>query len=159
MLRVRGAVILGLVMLALGSGIKQFTGRYGFAINLTQSLPNWAFITDRQDKSLQRGDLMEFSPPPTPYYPAKTHFVKRVAGVAGDKVEAKGRRFYVAGQFVGLAKTRSKTGQVAALGPVGTIPPGHYFVVGEHVDSLDSRYGLIGWIGAERVIGKAVPVL
>ena len=55
MLRVRGAIILGLVMLALGSGIKQFTGRYGFAINLTQSLPNWAFITDRQDKSLQRG--------------------------------------------------------------------------------------------------------
>jgi conjugal transfer pilin signal peptidase TrbI len=159
MLRVRGAIILGLVMLALGAGVKQFTGRYGFAINMTQSLPNWAFITDRQDKVLQRGDLVEFSPPPTPYYPAKTHFVKRVAGIAGDKVETRGRRFYVAGQFVGLAKTRSKTGQVAALGPVGTIPPGHYFVVGEHVDSLDSRYGLIGWIGADHVIGKAVPVL
>jgi conjugal transfer pilin signal peptidase TrbI len=151
--------MLGLVLLGLWSGIRGLSERYGFAINLTQSLPNWAFITDRHDKSLQRGDLMEFSPPPTPYYPANTHFVKRVAGIAGDKVETRGRRFYVAGQFVGLAKARSKTGQVAALGPVGTIPPGHYFVVGEHVDSLDSRYGLIGWIGAERVIGKAAPVL
>ena len=159
MLRVRGAIILGLVMLGLWSGIKHFTDRYGFAINLTQSLPNWAFITDRQDKDLQRGDLVEFSPPPTPYYPAKIHFVKRVAGVAGDQVEARGQRFYVAGQFVGVAKTRSKTGQIAIAGPVGTIPPGHYFVVGEHVDSLDSRYAMIGWIGAERVIGKAVPVL
>ena len=159
MLRVRGAMVLGLALLGLWLGLKTITGRYGFAINLTQSLPNWAFITDRQDKVLQRGDLVEFSPPPTPYYPAKTHFVKRVAGVAGDQVEARGRRFYVAGQFVGLAKTRSKTGQVAIAGPVGTIPPGHYFVVGEHVDSLDSRYAMIGWIGPERVIGKAVPVL
>lgn len=159
MLRVRGAIILGLVMLGLLSGIEHFTDRYGFAINLTQSLPNWAFITDRQDKDLHRGDLVEFVPPPTPHYPVKTHFVKRVAGVAGDQVEARGRRFYVAGQFVGLAKTRSKSGQIAIAGPAGTIPPGHYFVVGDHVDSLDSRYAMIGWIGPERVIGKAVPVL
>ena len=159
MLRIRGALLLGLALLGLWLGIKDMTSRYGFAINLTQSLPNWAFITDRQDKDLQRGDLVEFSPPPTPHDPVKTHFVKRVAGVAGDQVEARGRRFYVAGQFVGLAKTRSKSGQIAIAGPVGTIPPGHYFVVGEHVDSLDSRYAMIGWIGAERVIGKAVPVL
>lgn len=159
MVKIRRALFLGLVFLGLWLGIRDITGRYGFAINLTQSLPNWAFITDRQDKDLHRGDLVEFIPPPTPYYPAQIHFVKRVAGVAGDRVEARGRRFYVAGQFVGLAKIRSKTGKIAVLGPVGTIPPGQYFVVGENVDSLDSRYAMIGWIGADHVIGKAVPVL
>ena len=140
-------------------GAEGLNERYGFGINVTESLPHWAFLTDRSDKVLSRGDLVEFVAPPTPFYPDGQRFVKRVAGVAGDRVEVRGREFFVAGRSVGVAKNASRDGQPAPLGPVGLIPPGRYFVAGDHIDSLDSRYAAIGWISADRIIGKAEPIL
>lgn len=133
--------------------------RYGFGINVTQSLPHWAFITDRKARTPKRGDLVEFVSPPTPYYPDGQRFVKRVAGVPGDMVEIRGRSFFVNGVFVGQAKPLSQDGRPAEPGPIGTIPEGRFFVAGDHIDSLDSRYAAIGWIPASRIIGRAEPIL
>ena len=133
--------------------------RYDFGINVTTSLPNWAFITDRHDRAVTRGDLVQFVPPPNEYYPAGQAFVKRVAGVAGDTVEIQGRDVFVAGSYIGRAKERSKDGKPAAIGPSGVIPKGMIFVAGEHVDSFDSRYAAIGWIPTRNIIGKAEPIL
>ena len=101
----------GMLVLFLGGvlawkGGEGVSARYGFGINVTESLPHWAFITDRSDKAVARGDLVEFVAPPTPYYPEGQRFVKRVAGVAGDRVETQARNFYVAGKLVGAAKER-----------------------------------------------------
>ncbi|MFZ4166263.1 signal peptidase I [Brevundimonas sp. SPF441] len=154
----------GMLVLFLGGvlawkGGEGVSARYGFGINVTESLPHWAFITDRSDKAVARGDLVEFVAPPTPYYPEGQRFVKRVAGVAGDRVETQARNFYVAGKLVGAAKERARSGEAAPIGPTGVIPEGRIFVVGDHVDSLDSRYAAIGWISADRIIGKVEPIL
>ncbi|NEX91210.1 signal peptidase I [Caulobacter sp. 17J65-9] len=133
--------------------------RYEFGVNTTESLSNWAYVVDREDRTPRRGELVQFHPPANPYYPTSAKFVKRVVGVPGDLVEARGREFYVAGRFVGRAKERSRMGDEAPLGPVGVIPAGQYFVVGDHTDSFDSRYAHMGWISAARIQGVARPVL
>lgn len=154
----------GIMVLILGGviswrAVEGVNSRYDFSLNVTESLSNWAFITDKKDHIIRRGDLVQFDPPRTPYYPADMRFVKRVAGVPGDTVEVRGREFFVAGHSVGMAKETDKQGHFAVIGPVGVIPPGHYFVQGDHVDSLDSRYEMIGWIPADKVVGRAEPIL
>ena len=140
-------------------GVSSLTARYHFGINETESLPNWAFITDRQVRRHHRGQLVAFVAPDNRFYPHGSQFVKIVAGVPGDRVEARGRDFYINGKFVGTAKTHSRDGAPVEMGPTGTIPAGRYFVVTSHKDSLDSRYQVIGWIGQERIIGTARAVL
>jgi conjugal transfer pilin signal peptidase TrbI len=133
--------------------------RYEFGINVTPSLPHWAFVTDRQNRSVARGDLVQFVPPENRYYSSGQHFVKRVAGVAGDIVERRGDEMWVSGRNVGRIKPTDSQGRPVEAGPVGRIPDGHFFLVGDHPDSLDSRYAALGWIPASRLIGKAEPVL
>jgi conjugal transfer pilin signal peptidase TrbI len=152
-------VMLVLVLVLLGRGVTDTLARYRFGINETESLPNWAFITDVRDRKPVRGDLVTFVAPPNPYYPAGAEFVKRVAGVPGDRVEVRGREFLINGAPVGRAKERSRDGRPAELGPTGIIPRDHYFVVTPHVDSLDSRYAVIGWVSRSSIVGVAEPVL
>jgi conjugal transfer pilin signal peptidase TrbI len=143
-------------------GVRQATeiaSRYRFGVNETTSLPDWAFVVDRANRQPSRGQLVQFIAPDNPYYPKASPFVKRVWGVAGDRVERRGREYYVAGRDVGAAKPFSQTGRATNLGPTGIIPPGRYYVGAPNPDSLDSRYAEIGWIGADRIVGVAEPVL
>lgn len=148
-----GALAVGVI------GVGMVRERWEFGINTTGSLSNWAYVVDRYDVTPQRGELVRFSPPKNRHYPETAKFVKRVAGVPGDLVEARGRDFYVAGRFVGRAKDTAKDGAVAPMGSVGVLGPDQYFVLGEHKDSLDSRYAHIGWVSADRIRGVATPVL
>ena len=133
--------------------------RYGFGINETDSLPNWAFLVDKANHAPRRGELVTFIAPDNPYYPQGARFTKIVWGVPGDVVSRVGRDYFVAGRAVGRSKPFSLTGRATALGPTGVIPPGHYYVGTPHKDSLDSRYGEIGWIGSERIVGVDRPLL
>jgi len=150
------AAALGFAVLQAAMGV---AARYRFGVNETASLPNWAFIVDRADRRPRRGDLVQFIAPDNPYYRRGAPFVKRVWGVAGDLVERRGRAYYVAGRDVGEAKPFSQTGRATNLGPVGVIPHGHYYVGAPNRDSLDSRYAEIGWIGSDRIVGVAEPIL
>jgi len=133
--------------------------RFSFGINETDSLPNWAFIVDKANHSPRRGELITFLAPDNPYYPRGARFTKIVWGVPGDRVDRIGRDYFVAGRAAGFAKRYSQTGRATRLGPTGIIPPGRYYVGTPHKDSLDSRYGEIGWIEQSRIIGVARPVL
>jgi len=144
--------------LALNAGT-EVASRYRFGVNETASLPNWAFIVDHANREPRRGQLVQFVAPDNPYYPHAAPFVKRVWGLAGDRVERRGREYYVAGRDVGEAKPFSQTGRATTLGPVGVIPPGHFYVGAPSRDSFDSRYAEIGWIGADRIVGVAEPIL
>lgn len=154
-----------LYILAIAGGILfstlgfEISKSYGFALNETESLPNWAFAVDKTKKVPARGDYFVFVAPANPYYPAGMQFIKQVAGVPGDVVTTKGRDFYINGQYVGRAKERSKKGDTVEMNAEGVIPAGKYFVVTPHPDSLDSKYRLIGLIDQSRFVGRATPVL
>lgn len=153
---------LGVALLAVAVGEHAAANalhRYRFALNETDSLPNWAFIADQAHRTPQRGRLVAFVPPPNPYYPPGMAFGKIVGGVPGDLVERRGRTFFVNGRQIGVAKLRAHDGRLVAAGPVGRIPAAHYFVYTLHPDSLDSRYALMGWIPQSRILGLAAPVL
>jgi conjugal transfer pilin signal peptidase TrbI len=133
--------------------------RYRFALNQTESLPNWAFLADQANRHPKRGELVAFVPPQNPFYPPGMAFGKIVGGVAGDRVTRKGRAFFVNGRYIGAAKARAQDGRAVAPGPVGRIPPGWYFVYAPHRDSFDSRYALMGWIPQARILGVAKAIL
>ena len=148
-----------LVVVVGGKAGAEALQRYRFALNETESLPNWAFVADQRLRNPRRGDLVVFRPPPTRFYPAGMAFAKIVGGVPGDHVEVHGRSFFVAGRYVGEAKRRAQDGRAAAIGPSGVIPPGHYFLYTPHKDSLDSRYAMIGWVPQARILGVAKAVM
>jgi len=136
---------------------------HAFLVNATQSLPNWAFLIDR-GVTPKRGDYVFFDPPHDPLI--LRHFGERPAmfgkiayGIGGDVVTRIGRTFFVNGRQVAIAKTISHMGEPLALGPVGIIPRGCYFVGTPHKDGLDSRYAAVGWPCDNRIIGVGEPVL
>ena len=159
--RAKAIVLLWGAALALSlSGIGAAIGeQYQFALNETESLPNWAFVIDRHKLDPKRGDYFAFVAPPNRYYPAGFRFTKQVVGVPGDVVTVEGRVFSINGKPVGAAKPADKEGRPVAMATPGTIPAGHYFVSTPSVDSLDSRYRIIGLIPKARLVGQAFPVM
>ena len=131
-----------------------FGRAYFVALNLTESLPGTIFLVEKGVMP-QRGELVAFRWEPNWPYPHGSIFVKKLVGLPGSVVTAKGRDFFVDGNPIGRAKERARTGEALEIGPIGKIPDGHYYVVGTHPDSLDSRYLLTGWIGQHQIVGKA----
>lgn len=154
-----GLIFAATAVLLAGRTVVVAAGRYRFGVNETTSLPNWAFVVDLKNRSPRRGELVRFTAPDNPYYPRGAQFVKHVWGVPGDRVERRGREYFVDGRDVGYAKLFSQTGRSASLGPTGVIPPGRYYVGTASKDGFDSRYADIGWISADRIVGVARPVL
>lgn len=153
---------LGLAGLGL-TATTDFARGHALMINASPSLPYWAIWLDRKAVPV-RGDVILFDPPPsallTRHFGAVPRpFGKQVLGVAGDRVTQKDRTFFVNGRAVAVAKPVSRFGEPLALGPVGTIPKGCYFVATAHKDGFDSRYAAIGWICRDRVLGVGRPIL
>jgi len=92
------------------------------------------------------------------FYRRDWTFVKRVAGVAGQKVTLQGRQVFIDGKPVGYAKPRSLRG--VPLSPIkeGVIPEGYVYAQAPHPDSLDSRYEVTGLIQTARVVGRAYAI-
>jgi len=106
-------------------------------------------------EALRIGDRVLFEPPdalasPVPY-------LKTVIGRRGMTVSVgPDRTVFLDGVPVGKAKAHALDGRpLAAIAP-GTIPPGHYFLLGRHPDSHDSRYAEIGLVPRARILGRAV---
>lgn len=145
------------------SSIAAWQRQHGLVINVTDSLPNWAFWIDRARPPV-RGDYVFFRVPATPlitahFGDAPQLFGKRIYGMPGDIVTREGRRFFINGQPVVTAKPVSQKGLPLALGPTGVIPPNHYFVATPHPDGFDSRYADIGWVAHRQLAGVGTPIL
>ena len=99
------------------------------------------------------GDRVLFEPPvgsPVPYF-------KTVRGVPGMRIEvgADGT-VRLDGVRLGRAKTHALDGRpLKAIAPA-TIPPGRYYLHGDHADSHDSRYAEIGLVPRAHILGRAV---
>ena len=114
------------------------------------------------------GDRVVFDPrrgEPAPVEPggqaeavgAPVPYLKTVRGVAGMTVSVdEDGTVRLDGAPAGTAKTHALDGRpLTAIAP-GTIPPGRYYLHGDHPDSHDSRYAEIGLVPRSRILGRAV---
>ena len=101
------------------------------------------------------GDRMLFEPPaslgsPVPY-------LKTVRGVPGMRVSVgEDGTVFLDGEPVGRAKTHALDGRPLEPIAPGIIPPGHFYLHADHIDSHDSRYAEVGLVPRGRIIGRAV---
>jgi signal peptidase I len=119
-------------------------------------------------KGIARGDVIVFKYPEEP----ERDFIKRVIGLPGDQIELRRKRVFVNGRrtdepYVYYLEEPPETAagdEVHArggdpresYGPV-TVPPDHYFVMGDNRDnSQDSRYW--GFLPRAYVKGKALVI-
>ena len=129
-----------------------------YITNIDQSLPGLFYQIER-DELPKRNDVAGICVPKNPYYPEGAPFLKIIRGVPGDVVTCDGRRFFINGVFAGEAKEQTQRGNPLTLGPTGVIPADHYFVWTPHTDSYDSRYGEVGWVTVQHILGTARRVL
>jgi conjugal transfer pilin signal peptidase TrbI len=158
--RALGALLL---VIAVWASIREWSQRHAFLINMSTSLPNWAFFVDKQVMP-RRGQYVFFEVPKTPLIRAHfgenpKPFGKLVYGMAGDLVTRDGQIVLVNGSPVARLKAASKRGEPLTPGPLGPVPYGCYFVATPHKDGFDSRYADIGWVCARQIIGTGVPIL
>ena len=101
------------------------------------------------------GDRVLFEPPRA--VGSEVPYLKTVRGLPGMtvSVDADGTVF-LDGAPAGRAKTHALDGRpLAAIAP-GVIPPGHFYLHADHVDSHDSRYVEIGLVPRMRILGRAL---
>lgn len=109
-------------------------------------------------KDPKRGDIIVFTPPHEP----DKDYIKRVVGVAGDRIEIRNKKLYVNGEYVTgpyeiHTDTRILPRELSTrdnFGPV-TVPEGCLFMMGDNRDnSQDSRFW--GFARLDKVEGKAM---
>ena len=101
------------------------------------------------------GDRVLFEPPEA--VGSRVPYLKTVRGVPGMAVtvEADGR-VRLDGDRVGRVKTHALDGRPLDPIAAGIIPPGHFYLHADHVDSHDSRYAEIGLVPRARILGRAI---
>ena len=84
-------------------------------------------------------------------------YLKTVRGVAGMRIAVDAdRAVSVGGVVLGIAKPHALDGRALEAIAPGTVPAGHYYLHGDHVDSHDSRYAEIGLVPRGRILGRAI---
>lgn len=149
--------------LAASSALSQWRGEHAVLINTTESLPNWAFFIDK-GRLPERGDFVVFNPPENALITAHfgknpALFAKRALGMPGDVVTREGNRVKVNGETVATLKPMTKRGERLVPGPTGPVPERCYYVGTAHPDGFDSRYGAIGFVCADRIVGTGDALL
>ncbi len=100
------------------------------------------------------GDRVVFEPPGT--VGASAPYLKTVRGLPGSWVAVdKHGDVWVDDVRQGRAKPLALDGRVLTAAAPGIIPPDHYYLHADHVDSHDSRYAEIGPVARDRILGRA----
>ncbi len=87
----------------------------------------------------------------------KSDLIKRVIGLPGETITIRDNQVLIDGEVIDEPYLRPGTVS-EDFGPE-TVPPDHYFVMGDNRgSSRDSRFGL-GTIERDRIIGKAVAIV
>ncbi len=130
------------------------------AINFSPSISGYLFWIEKGHRDFSPGDyvLIKFTPERHDPYVQNGYVGKRIGCMPGQTLERKGLAFYCDGKLVAVAKTRSISGK--PLRPFdwtkGKVPEKHYFVVGEHPYSWDSRY--YGFVSDKEIVAKEVKI-
>lgn len=143
--------------------LNAFSKDHALLLNASPSLPNWAFWLDKS-APVTRGSLIFFEPPASDlvarHFGAEPQmFGKRVLGMPGDVVSYQGMTVRINGQHVATRVARTRLGVPLTRGPEGAIPPGCFYVGTDHPRGLDSRYGAIGFVCRDRILGSGRAIL
>ena len=144
-----------------------------FAVTTTPSLNKRIFfiIKSKQIEKLKKGDYVMFSllksrlerPLPSKLVTmikdeGEDSQIKRIGCIAGEELKNIGNEFYCKNKLIAKAKEYSLGGErLKKFEFSGKIPEGNMFLVGDHVDSYDSRY--FGFIKAKDIIATLYPLL
>jgi len=144
-----------------------------FAVTTTPSLNKRIFfiIKSKQIEKSKTGDYVMFSllkSKPESVLPTKLvrmikdegedSQIKRIGCIAGEELKNIGNEFYCKNKLIAKAKEYSLGGErLKKFEFSGQIPEGDIFLVGDHVDSYDSRY--FGFIKAKDIIATLYPLL
>jgi signal peptidase I len=91
--------------------------------------------------------------------PEDEDFIKRVVGLPGETIEIRDNVVYVDGEPLAESYLTRAARRFNGELPPTEVPADSYFVMGDNRgNSADSRYGL-GFVPADRVIGKAFVVI
>ena len=107
------------------------------------------FLASKWDVgSVGRGDLVVFRTP------AGESWVKRIIGIAGDRVEVRAGIATVNGELLVEPYVRREGSDLGAYGPT-VVPPGCYFVLGDNRNrSKDSRAEDIGFVSTGQLLAR-----
>ena len=124
-------------------------------VNASWSDDAWGYAAFPLFGDPEIGNRVLFEPPDA--LGAKVPYLKTVRGLPGARIDVDAHgSVRIDGVALGRAKTHALDGRpLAAIAP-GTIPPGRYYLHGDHRDSHDSRYAEIGLVPRERILGRAV---
>lgn len=142
----------GVILIFFWGGLRFYGIRIG--INLTRSQPDWVYLVI-SEKEVRRGERAAFWFQGSRYYPAGTLFVKKVAGLPGDRLDSGSGGIWINGEKIGDVRTADSKGRsVTPYVYHGAIPAGAYFMIAEVSNSYDSRY--FGLIEERQLIGKVI---
>ena len=124
-------------------------------VNASWSDGAWGYLALPLFGAPAIGDRVLFEPPAG--VGADIPYLKIVRGLPGMTVSVdEDGAVSLDGAAVARAKSRALDGRpLEAIAP-GTIPAGHYYLHGGHVDSHDSRYAEIGLVARARIRALAV---
>ena len=144
-----------------------------FAVTTTPSLNKRIFfiIKSKQIEKLKTGDYVMFSllksKPESDLPPKLVRMIKddgedsqikKIGCAAGEEFKNIGNEFYCKNKLIAKAKEYSLDGErLKKFEFSGKIPKGNMFLVGDHIDSYDSRY--FGFIKAKDIIATLYPLL
>lgn len=118
------------------------------------------YLIDRETPLPWRGDIFAFLADErmAPYFKPGTIMIKYVAAVPGDMVAVGREGVRVNGRLVarGLLLAEKLGRPESGFFTAFIVPAGHYFAVGTHPRSFDSRYW--GLVREDQVLGLARPV-
>ena len=106
-------------------------------------------------REITRGDIITFMSDLDTGTGQKKMLVKRVIGVAGDRIEIKNGYVYVNGEP--LKEDYTKDGYTDGTMNEVTVPEGHIFVLGDNrQNSTDSRSKSVEFVSVDRIKGRVV---
>ena len=128
--------------------------------NVSESLDGVRYLLVLKSSSIKRGDIVSIQGH-TPQYVGELPFTKRVIGLPGDQIIRNKTQLTVKAQNGSFSITlplleKTKEGKILTPLSLSTIPEGHFFVIGDHLRSFDSRYEEFGLVKAENVWGKGI---
>ena len=161
-------VIVIILLVIAGAAIPEY-----FAVTTTKSLNKRIYFINKgiRIEKLKTGDYVMFSLLKSKQendLPAKLIKmieddgkelqIKRIGCSAGEEVKNVGNDYFCKSQLIAIAKDYSLGGErLKKFEFSGKIPKDDMFLVGDHIDSYDSRY--FGFIKAKDIIAMVYPLL